>query len=240
MKKFLTLLIVAMCCTFAYAQDLAFQIRNGKTLEDGAVVTVEGYLDETGMFELYAGIFLQNLKNDLTDVVVSMKALKGNSQICGLTNCRQLAEGETEERSGTLAPGELVDLGIGVDIMMDIMMDPSALFTRTVEVSAWTKANPDRKISAIVTFTNDPAVLGVEKVASDARIYAKDNVFYYNFANAGERELQLFDVSGQPCKSVRLASEQGSFSVEGMNKGLYLYRVTETGQRVNSGKVLVK
>lgn len=240
MKKFFILLVVAMCCSFAYAQELAFQIRNGQTLEDGAVVTVEGYLDETGMFELYAGILLQNQQNDSTDVVVKMKALKGNSQICGLTNCTQLKEGETEERSGTLAPNELVDLAIGVDIMMDIMMDPNALFTRTVEVSAWTKANPEQKITATVTFTNDPAVLGVETVVSDARIYAKDNVFYYKFANAGVRELQLFDVAGKPCKSVRLASEQGSFSVEGMNKGFYLYRVTEKGARLQSGKVLVR
>lgn len=240
MKRFFTLVAVAMCCAFVYAQDLTFQLRNGQTLENGAIVTVEGYLDETGMFELYAGIYLQNLRSDSTDVVVSMKALKGDSQICGLTTCKKLVEGQTEERQGKVAPKEPVDLEIGVDIMMDIMMNPAALFTRTVEVSAWTVAEPDKKITAIVTFTNDPAVLGVEKVASDARIYAKDNVFYYNFANAGVRELQLFDVAGQPCKSVRLESEQGSFSVEGMNKGLYLYRVTEKGVNLHSGKVLVK
>lgn len=240
MKKLFTLVTVAMCCALGYAQTLAFQLANGKTLEDGAVVTVEGYLDETGMFELYSGIHLLNLSSESTDVVVNMKALKGESQICGLGTCKKIAEGQTEERGGILEPNALVDLEIGTDIMMDIMMDPNALFTRMVEVSAWVASEADRKISAIVTYTNDPAVLGVERVVSDARIYAKDNVFYYNFANAGVRELQLFDVAGKPCKSVRLASEQGSFSVEGMNKGFYLYRVTEKGARLQSGKVLVR
>jgi hypothetical protein len=120
--------------------------------------------------------------------------------------------------------------------MYPVFMD--AVITRTVEVTIWTDKNSDQKVSAIVTFTNDP-VLGIEsaEVASPV-VYAKDNVLYCNAA--ANAQLQIYNVAGHLCKNIRLNSEAESLSLEGMTKGVYIYRVLGTGKPAVSGKFLVK
>ena len=117
----------------------------------------------------------------------------------------------------------------------------SITVTRTVEVTVWTDKNPDEKIVATVTYTNDPTLLAVENVEiSASTVYAKDGVLYCNFADAANRQLQLFNVAGHLCKEIRLISEAESLSLEGLTKGLYIYRVIEAGKNAESGKFLVK
>ena len=71
-------------------------------------------------------------------------------------------------------------------------------------------------------------------------VYAKDNVLYCQFADAANRQLQVYDVAGKLWKNVRLTSESASLPLEGRTKGLYIYRVMEAGKPVVSGKFLVK
>ena len=114
------------------------------------------------------------------------------------------------------------------------------VFTCTIEITVWTDKKPEEKVSATVTFTNDPA-LSIENTEVVAPvIYAKDNVLYCNFADAANRQLQVFDVAGKLWKNVRLNSESETLPLEGRAKGLYIYRVMEAGKPAISGKFLVK
>lgn len=234
MKKIFTLLAAAMCSMMSFAQDISFETRDGVTIENGSAVTVEGRFD----FQLFSDIHVRNNSASKQLVYAQVKAVSGGeAMFCFGGNCAQIPVGNTSD-----AKSGLVEAGAAVSLEVEAMDLLSSVITRTVEITAWTEANPDAKITATVTFTNDPAVLaGVESAEVNvANVYAKDNVLNYSFAQVADRQLQIFDIAGQLQQNVRLTSEAGSLSLEGMTKGLYIYRVMENGRKAVSGKFFVK
>lgn len=243
MRKIFTLWTAMMCSIISFAQDIQLETKDGQIIENGSTVTVKGEMinmyDAYGQFDSH--LYVRNLTDKNQGVYAHVKAIEGNGQICFGGGCIPLMNTGAEATSGM----GLVEAQSATSLLIDCLIyDPnfmSITVTRTVEVTVWTDKNPDEKIVATVTYTNDPTLLAVENVEiSASTVYAKDGVLYCNFADAANRQLQLFNVAGHLCKEIRLTSEAENLSLEGLTKGLYIYRVIEAGKNAESGKFLVK
>lgn len=242
MKKIFTLLAATVCSIISFAQDIQLETKDGQVIENGSTVTVKGEMinmyDAYGQFDSH--LYVRNLTDKTQGVYAHVKAIEGNGQICFGGGCIPLMNAGDEATSGM----GLVEAQSASSLLIDCLIyDPnfmSMTVTRTVEVTIWTDKKPDEKITATVTYTNDPT-LSIENTEVVAPvIYAKDNVLYCNFADAANRQLQVFDVAGKLWKNVRLNSESETLPLEGRAKGLYIYRVMEAGKPAISGKFLVK
>ena len=238
MRKIFTLL-AAMVCSFAsFAQDIQLETKDGQVIKNGSTVTVKGeMLDYMAWGQFDSHLHVRNLTDKKLGVYAHVKAIDGNGQICFGGGCIPLlmAGAEATSGMGLVEPQTAASLMIDCIIYGDYM---NAVVTRTVEVTIWTDKKPDEKISATVTYTNDPASNIENAEVSSSIVFAKDNVLYCN--GAANSQLQVFNVAGHLCKSIRLTSESESLSLEGMTKGLYIYRVVATGKNAESGKFLVK
>ena len=240
MRKIFTLL-AAMVCSFAsFAQDIQLETKDGQVIENGSTVTIQGEMLDMmiyGQFE--SNLYVKNLTDKNQGVFAEMKAVTGDSQICWGGSCVPVQAGGSHTTGmGVVSANSSTSLLIESLVMTPGYMD--AVVTRTIEITVWTDKKPNEKVSATVTFTNDPA-LSIENTEMVAPIvYAKDNVLYCQFADAANRQLQVYDVAGKLWKNVRLTSESASLPLEGRTKGLYIYRVMEAGKPVVSGKFLVK
>lgn len=243
MKKIFTLLAAAWCSMAALAQSFQLETKDGTVIPNGATVTLKGEMADMMIYgQLNAHVFARNLTDANIGLIVEMKVVSGGDvTICWANNCVPVTVGNTYTTgTGVAQANEANDLLIEAMVMGDFS---TAVATRTIDLSVWNENAPSEKISATITFTNDEKVLAanIAGVQTGAHVvYAKDNVFYYNFSDVAARSLQIFDVAGQMQKELRLNSEAGSLPLEGMSKGIYLYRVVENGKNALSGKFLVK
>lgn len=247
MRKIFTLLTAAMCSFATFAQDIQLETKDGQTIANGSTVTVKGEMVDMygymGQFDSH--LHVRNLTDNVLTVIVSVKAISGDGQCCW-GNCVQYKEGEIITSNPDFLDAQS-SRSLAIDRQYIAAEYPNYMtmtVTRTVEVSIWTTAKPDEKITATVTYTNDEALLktnGVEEVNETGNaLFTKGNVLYGHFAQPAVRQLQVFDVAGKLCKNVRLESESVSLSLEGMAKGLYIYRIMEGGNSTANGKFLVK
>lgn len=252
MKKIFTLLAAAWCSMAAMAQDIQLETKDGTVIKNGSTVTIGcEMVDQYGFSGLMdPHIYLKNLTDSNQGVYAMMKVVKAGieyPQICGIVTCYPTSAEYPVAKTGMglLEANSSIDLQI--HLLYQLHLYPNYMSVQdacTIELSVWTDNKPDEVITSTITMTNDPAVLeaaGIAGVKAGAQaVYAKDNVLYYNFDDAAARRLQLFDVAGQMQKELRLNSEAGSLHLEGMSKGIYLYRVVESGKKALSGKLLVK
>lgn len=240
MRKIFTLLAATMCSIASFAQDIQLETKDGQVIENGSTVTIKGEMLDMmiyGQFE--SNLCVRNLTDKNQGVYAEMKAVTGDSQICWGGGCVIVSVGNSHTTGmGLVSANSSTSLLVESLVMTPGYMD--AVVTRTIELTVWTDKKPEEKVSATITFTNDPT-LSIENTEVVAPvIYAKDNVLYCNFADAANRQLQVFDVAGKLWKNVRLNSESEILSLEGCAKGLYIYRVMEAGKPAISGKFLVK
>ena len=246
MRKIFTILAATMCSFASFAQDIQLETKDGQIIANGATVTIKGeMIDKEGyMGEFDSHLYVRNLTDKKQGVYAQMKAIKGYPQICGLSSCYPTTEMNPIATTGlgVIGVGEPTNLQIHTQYFS--IMYPNymtEIVTCTIELSLWTKDKPDEKITATITFTNDEAVLGIEELKeTSAKVYAKDNVLYCQFADAANRQLQVFNIAGNLCKDIRLTSESESLPLEGMAKGVYIYSIMEKGKKAESGKFLVK
>lgn len=241
MRKIFTLLAAIVCSISTFAQDIQLETKDGQVIANGSTVTIKGEMVDMmlwGQFE--SNLHVKNLTEKNQGVYVTMKVVSGDAQICWGGSCVPVSEGGSHTTGiGPVSANSSANLLIETLITAAGYMN--ATVTRTVEVTVWTNDKPEEKISATVTFTNDEKVLGIANTeVVNPMIYAKDNVLYCTFADAANRQLQVFDVAGKLWKNIRLTSESETISLEGKSKGLYIYRVLEAGKPAVSGKFLVK
>ena len=251
MKKIFTLL-AAMVCSFAsFAQDIQLETKDGQVIENGSTVTIHGEMEDMMFFGYFKpNLFVRNLTEKNVLVEATMKVISGNSQICWGGSCVPVAEGASySTKPGVANANFLNDLTIETMVMDTDYMN--TIITCTIELTLYTGTeihkdgdkkgylkDPQKVVSAIVTYTNDP-VLGIESTEVNSPVvYTKDNVLYCNAA--ANAQLQVYNVAGNLCKNIRMTSESESLSLEGLNKGIYIYRVLEAGKSAVSGKFLVK
>ena len=238
MRKIFTLL-AAMVCSFAsFAQDIQLETKDGQVIENGSTVTIHGEMEDMMIWgQFNSNLHVRNLTDKKQGVYATMKVVSGTSQICWGGSCVPVMVGN----SHTTGMG-VVDAESSSSLLIEtLVMDAdymNAIVSCTIEITVWTDKNPDQKVSATVTYTNDPAS-GIESTEVNSPVvYAKDNVLYCNAA--ANAQLQVYNVAGNLCKNIRMTSESESLSLEGLNKGIYIYRVLEAGKSAVSGKFLVK
>ena len=242
MRKIFTLLAAMACSFVSFAQDIQLETKDGQVIANGSTVTIQGEMVDMmiwGQFE--SNLYVRNLTEKNQGVYAEMKVISGVAETCWGGMCTPpLESGQSHTTGiGVVSANSSTSLLIEKKVFDSGYMD--AVVTSTIEITVWTDKNPEKKITATVTFTNDPTLLAVENVEiSASTVYAKDGVLYCNFADAANRQLQLFNVAGHLCKEIRLTSEAESLSLEGLTKGLYIYRVIEAGKNAESGKFLVK
>lgn len=240
MRKIFTFLAATMCSFASFAQDIQLETKDGQVIANGSTVTIKGEMIDYSLWgQFESNLYVRNLTDKNQGVFATMKTVSGDAQICWGGSCTPVAEGSSFTTGmGVVGANSSTSLLIESLIQTPGYMD--LILTRTIEITVWTDKNPDAKVSATVTFTNDPA-LSIEDVeATPAKVYAKDNVLYCQFADAANRQLQVYNVAGNLCKDIRLTSESESLPLEGMVKGVYIYRVMEAGKQAESGKFLVK
>ncbi len=242
MRKIFTLLAATLCSFASFAQDIQLETKDGQAIANGSTVVIKGEMADMMIYGQFdSNLYVRNLTDKNQGVYVQMKVISGGDvQICWRPTCQTVTVGNEVKTDMDVVPANSsTSLLIETLVMTPGFMD--AVLTRTIEITVWTDKDPNTKVSATVTFTNDEAVLGIEEVkAASAKVFAKDNVLYCQFADAANRQLQVYNVAGNLCKDIRLTSESESLSLEGIAKGLYIYRVMEAGKKAESGKFLVK
>lgn len=237
MKKIFTFFATALCSLALFSQTVQLETKDGQVIKNGEVVSVKADMDVDVMM-LKPHLFVRNLTDKNIKASAQIKVISGNDISICYQACSIVPEGQTSPEKT-----DLVNANSAKDLQIEsFMMDPDFLnksYSRTVEVSVWNTDVPTDKVTATVTYTYEPSLIESTEVES-ASVYANGNVLYYSFADATDRQLQVFDVTGHLQKDIRLTSEAGGLSLEGMTKGLYIYRVAEAGKKIVSGKFLVK
>ena len=111
--------------------------------------------------------------------------------------------------------------------------------TAVVKVSAMYVDQPETTISVTLKMTNDPSEAGVSAVKASHSINVANGTLNYAFANAAQRTINLYAMSGQMVKSISTAKASGAVELAGLRNGIYLYRVVENGKTL-CGKLIVR
>ena len=243
MKRFFTFMAAVLVSAASMAQLSLYC--NGQTYGDGATITcgkVTGDGSAWDPYMLISEVFVVNNYTDAPFVLTSalIENLDGESFTCCYGQC---ADGVTHKRTAVMIPMGGVEAATDLGLHFELS-SATEIKTARIKVTLWNEDEEalDDRMTFTVIVTNDPAVLaGVNAVESAAKeVYVKDNVLSYNFAEQANRQIQLFDLTGKHHKTLFVADAVGAVSLEGMPKGLHLYRVVEPGKKSVSGKFLIK
>lgn len=145
--------------------NIQLETKDGQVIANGSTVVIEGNMVDMviwGLFE--SNLYVRNLADRELGVYVQMKTIKGETQISWGGGCVPVQEGDSYTTSlGMLEAHSLASLGIESTPMTSDYMN--VVVIQTIEITLWTDENPNEKISATVTFTND--VDGIEETVID-------------------------------------------------------------------------
>lgn len=154
---------------------------------------------------------------------------------CGFDNlCTAVVGGRAEKNGLKLAPGASSDLQVHTKVT------PGAYDTYTATIKLFN--NYDEVLGNLVLVYNytDPTagINGVTIETTHATV--ANNQFIYNFETAAERTISLFSADGKLAKRLNTTAQSGELSLNGLQKGAYIYTIAQQGQPIISGKALVK
>lgn len=169
------------------------------------------------------------------DVELTVTVNKTNPEVdeltwCGiLTTCTPIRD-NSETRSKTLQPGEQAALALHADFHEG----QYATYRAEVVITA---GKTTRTI--YVNFIYNEKVDGISNVAGDGQISLANKSLSYRFGTQAARTLEIYSVSGRLVKKAEL-SGNGSLSLAGLPKGVYIYRLTTDGRRTVARKFILK
>lgn len=153
---------------------------------------------------------------------------------CGFDNlCTTVAGGRAEKNGLKLAPGASSDLKVHTKV------SEGAYDTYTATIKLFN--NYDEVLGNLVLVYNyaDPAgINGVTVETTHATV--ANNQFIYSFESAADRTISLFCTDGKLAKRITTKAKSGELSLNGLQKGAYIYTIAQEGQTIISGKALVK
>ncbi len=158
--------------------DIQLETKDGTVIKNGSSVTIKGEMLDMmiyGQFE--SNLYVRNLTEKNQGVYVEMKAINGDTQICWGGYCVPVQTGNSHTTGmGLVSAGASTSLLIESLVMSPNYMD--AIVSRTIEVTIWTDKNPTDKITAEVTYTNNPEFLGYKTISYmiDGKLYKKQSV----------------------------------------------------------------
>ena len=241
MKKIFTLSIISILALCANAQKLSWEC-DGKAVANGSSVVstaVENEVIIPGKLEFH------NLKPELLllsdtegQVVITAEYVSGPTiSVCPPgVNCITLNGDNTKN---TFNPLE-VSANSKTDMTIHAALSSATeIATAVVKVSVMYVDQPETTISVTLKMTNDPSEAGVSAVMASHSINVANGTLNYAFANAAQRTINLYAMSGQMVKSISTAKASGAVELAGLRTGIYLYRVVENGKTL-CGKLIVR
>lgn len=253
MKKLTTLFAFMLSAMFVSAQDVVIT-NNGIILEDKAVVEVEAYeiIDEEPEWNSAAaftygvdpnGNILPNqlyLKNqtsidqpvNLTITVLSKENVTGLG-VCTLNSCMGIPTTVFTKQGTISGSGESPE---------NNMLNLDAHFT--FGTPGYVKFQVDLQVgltqrTLFVNMNYTPGGSGVHSTLNDAELSMNGNNIIYKLAEAGQHTIDVYNVTGSLVKSVEVGQE-GTLSLEGLSKGIYIYTAKTNGKQVAVQKCIIK
>ena len=239
MKKIFTLSIISILALCANAQKLSWEC-DGKAVANGSSVVstaVENEVIIPGKLEFH------NLKPELLllsdtegQVVITAEYVSGPMISVCPNVCANLDGDNTKY---TFDPLEVSANGKADMTIHAALSSATEIATAVVKVSAMYVNQPETTISVTLKMTNDPSEAGVSAVKASHSINVANGTLNYAFANAAQRTINLYAMSGQMVKSISTAKASGAVELAGLRTGIYLYRVVENGKTL-CGKLIVR
>lgn len=239
MKKIFTLSIISILALCANAQKLSWEC-DGKAVANGSSVVstaVENTVYIPGIVENH---FLKPELLLLSDtegqVVITAEYVNGPTISVCPNSCTTLNGDNTKftfEPLAVAANGK-TDMAIHA-----ALSSATEIATAVVKVSVMYVDQPETTISVTLKMTNDPSEAGVSAVKASHSINVANGTLNYAFANAAQRTINLYAMSGQMVKSISTAKASGAVELAGLRTGIYLYRVVENGKTL-CGKLIVR
>ena len=238
MKKIFTLSIISILALCANAQKLSWEC-DGKAVANGSSVVSTAV--ENAVIPGYREF--HNLKPELLllsdtegQVVITAEYVSGPTISVCPNSCTTLNGDNTKftfEPLAVAANGK-TDMAIHA-----ALSSATEIATAVVKVSAMYVNQPETTISVTLKMTNDPSEAGVSAVKASHSINVANGTLNYAFANAAQRTINLYAMSGQMVKSISTAKASGAVELAGLRTGIYLYRVVENGKTL-CGKLIVR
>ena len=238
MKKIFTLSIISILALCANAQKLSWEC-DGKAVANGSSVVSTAV--ENAVIPGYREF--HNLKPELLllsdtegQVVITAEYVSGPTISVCPNVCANLDGDNTKY---TFDPLE-VSANSKTDMTIHAALSSATeIATAVVKVSVMYVDQPETTISVTLKMTNDPSEAGVSAVKASHSINVANGTLNYAFANAAQRTINLYAMSGQMVKSISTAKASGAVELAGLRNGIYLYRVVENGKTL-CGKLIVR
>lgn len=249
MKKLTTLFAFMLSAVFVSAQDAVFT-NNDVILEDGTTVNIEAYVDdeyEDAKAVTNGSDFFDNklpnqikLKNQssselpirVTTTVLSkenIKSLGWCMMIGGDGQCMPITQ-EVTTKDGTMRVGENSSLELDA---FYIYGTPGYVNFKVVVTSSI------QTLRTLYVNLNYMKGSGVHSTQNDAVLSMNGNNIIYKLAEAGQHTIDVYNVTGSLVKSVEVGQE-GTLSLEGLSKGIYIYTAKTNGKQVAVQKCIIK
>ena len=238
MKKIFTLSLISILALCANAQKLSWEC-DGKAVANGSSVVSTAV--ENAVIPGYREF--HNLKPELLllsdtegQVVITAEYVSGPTISVCPNVCANLDGDNTKY---TFDPLEVSANGKADMTIHAELSSATEIATAVVKVSAMYVDQPETTISVTLKMTNDPSEAGVSAVKASHSINVANGTLNYAFANAAQRTINLYAMSGQMVKSISTAKASGAVELAGLRNGIYLYRVVENGKTL-CGKLIVR
>lgn len=236
MKKFFSLLAVALCSFTSVLAQVT--VKNGdEVINDGDIITYYATEDDFGF--ITAGpqkdptIWPSQAGNLSITVNAPSKAF-GKLKWCAITgSCEVIEQKITTRSTQTIA-----DFPIPMELHAEF--NPGQYNSYVVNVEL--KNGLTRIMSFTIRYVYDAEhASSIEGVtANQAQVVFTGNALNCQFANAASRTVQVYSLDGKLVKSVATSQAQATISLNDLQQGVYVYSVAEGGQKVKSGKVVLK
>lgn len=241
MKKFFSLLAVALCSFTSVLAQVT--VKNGdQVINDGDIITyyaTESIDEFEGDTSVVAGpqkdptIWPSQAGNLSITVNAPSKAF-GKLKWCAITGlCEEIKKKITTRSTQTIA-----EFPIPMELHAEFKPGKYDSYVVNVEL----KNGLTRIMSFTIRYVYDAEhATGIAGVtANQAQVVFTGNALNCQFANAASRTVQVYSLDGKLVKSVATSQAQATISLNDLQQGVYVYSVAEGGQKVKSGKVVLK
>ena len=159
-------------------------------------------------------------------------------QWCGFDDlCTHVTGGHAEKTGLKLEPGK----SSALQVHAEVSTGAYGTYTANIQLK-----NNDEKLGNLVlvynyvkpTDTDHTGINGVTVETTHATV--ANNQFIYSFESAADRTISLFCADGKLAKRITTKAKSGELSLNGLQKGAYIYTIAQEGQTIISGKALVK
>lgn len=240
MKKFFSLLAVALCSFTSVLAQVT--VKNGdEVINNGDILTfyAKETIDEFGTGDTLVQINQKEPNFSLTQAgtmnitITARENALGHTQWCGIDGlCKDILSKSTTKTSS------MMGLPVPMDLHAHFTLGQYDNYLFTVNVQFGLTNVMSFYINYVYNAEHATGIAGV--TANQAQVVFTGNALNCQFANAASRTVQVYSLDGKLVKSVATSQAQATISLNDLQQGVYVYSVAEGGQKVKSGKVVLK